>query len=329
MYSTANTSSHRISTLPEATYSYLCNINRDRNNISCAFKLMKMRLPACLCIAIIWTAAVVSAHALEVTDDRGVTIVLERPASRIVTLAPHLAEIAFAAGAGASLVGVSSFSNHPREARLLPVVASNSSIDLERLIALKPQLVLAWQSGNSPLQVARLEQLGYRVIVSEVRRLADIPRIIRLVGTIAGREAVADARAGRFERAIEDLRRQRANEPGVPVFVEIWHRPMLTVNGGHLISDAIRVCGGRNVFADAKVLVPLVSREQLLGARPQAIITGGFGSEKLQDWSSLKSVPAIRRGRIYVIDSELRQGQGPRVIEGIRAVCRQLETLPN
>ncbi len=290
---------------------------------------MKMRLPACLCIAIIWTAAVVSAHALEVTDDRGVTIVLERPASRIVTLAPHLAEIAFAAGAGASLVGVSSFSNHPREARLLPVVASNSSIDLERLIALKPQLVLAWQSGNSPLQVARLEQLGYRVIVSEVRRLADIPRIIRLVGTIAGREAVADARAGRFERAIEDLRRQRANEPGVPVFVEIWHRPMLTVNGGHLISDAIRVCGGRNVFADAKVLVPLVSREQLLGARPQAIITGGFGSEKLQDWSSLKSVPAIRRGRIYVIDSELLQGQGPRVIEGIRAVCRQLETLPN
>jgi iron complex transport system substrate-binding protein len=260
-----------------------------------------------------------------VNDDRGVAISLARPAERIVSLAPHLAEIAFAAGAGAKLVGVSSFSRRPTEAEQLPVVASYGRIDIERLIALRPDLVLAWRSGNSPLQVGRLERIGLRVLVTEVRTLADIPRIVRLVGVLSGGEAVAEARAKEFEDEITTLRNRYAGERRVAVYLEIWHKPMLTVNGAHLMSDALRLCGGRNVFAAAKTLTPLVSREQMLNAQPEAIVTSGFGSESAQAWGGLELVPAVRGRRIYAIDPDLLHAQGPHVLEGIRALCERLE----
>jgi len=273
----------------------------------------------------IMSGAAVGAHALQLKDDRGVTVSLERPAQRMVSLAPHLAEIAFAAGAGASLAGVSSFSRHPIEATRLPVVASHGRVDIERLIALRPDLVLAWQSGNSPLQIDRLKRLGVRVFVTEVRTLADIPRIVRLVGALAGSEVTAEASARQFENEIADLREHFAGQRRVTVFLEIWHRPMLTVNGAHLISDALRVCGGRNVFAAARTLTPLVSREEVLDARPEAIVTGSSGSEAPQAWRGLEPVPAVRNRRIHAIDPDLLHGQGPHAIKGVRALCEQLD----
>jgi iron complex transport system substrate-binding protein len=274
-------------------------------------------------------AAATGAHALQASDDRGVTISLGHPAERIVTLAPHLAEIAFAAGAGAKLAGVSSYSRHPAEAERLPVVASHGRVDIERLIALRPDLVLAWQSGNSPLQIDRLERIGIRVFVTEARGLADIPRIIRLVGALAGSAEVAETRARHFENEVADLRKRYAGERRVAVFLEIWHKPLLTVNGEHLISDALRLCGGRNVFSAAKTLTALVSREQILDARPEAIVTGGFGSEALQAWRGLELVPAVRNRRIYAIDPDWLHAQGPHVLEGIRALCERLELARN
>jgi len=271
------------------------------------------------------TAFAAESRALQLVDDRGVSISLERPAQRIVTLAPHLAEIAFSAGAGAKLVGVSSFSRYPAEAQRLPVVASAGRVDIERLIALKPDLVLAWRSGNAPLQVARLEHIGIPVFVTEVRVLADIPRIIRDVGVLGGSAEPADARAKEFATEAEALRERYAGRRGVPVLLEIWHRPMLTVNGAHLISDALRVCGGRNVFAAARTLTPLVSREQILAARPEVIITSGYGSDALPVWKGFEYVPAVRDHRIYAIDPDALSAQGPHVLEGVRAVCRQLD----
>jgi len=280
-------------------------------------------------VLVLVAGAAVDTRALKASDDRGVAIALGQPVGRIVTLAPHLAEIAFAAGADAKLAGVSSFSRHPAEAERLPVVASHGRVDIERLIALRPDLVLAWQSGNSPLQIDRLERIGMRVFVTEARTLADVPRIVRLVGALAGSAEVAETRARQFENEIAGLRNRYAGERRVAVFVEIWHTPLLTVNGGHLISDALRLCGGRNVFAAAKTLTPLVSREQVLDARPEVIVTGGFGSEALQAWRGLESVPAVRNRRIYAIDPDRFHAQGPHVLEGVRALCERLELARN
>lgn len=281
-------------------------------------------------IALAMVASVsAGAHALQLRDDRGVMVSLERPAERIVTLAPHLAEIAFAAGAGAKLVGVSTFTRHPAEAEHLPIVATFGRVDIERLIALRPQLILAWQSGNSPLQIGRLERLGLPVFVTEARSLADIPRIVRLIGVLTGSAEIAEVRARRFDSDIAELRRRHAGGRRIAVFLEIWYRPMLTVNGQHLASDALRLCGGRNVFAAAKVLTPLVSREQLLAARPEVIITTGFGTEEPQAWRGLDPIAAVRYHRIYAIDPDLLYGQGPRLLEGARVLCSRLERVRN
>jgi iron complex transport system substrate-binding protein len=280
------------------------------------------RLPA-LAIAAI---AAANAHALQVIDDRGATIRLDQPAQRIVSLAPHLAEIAFAAGAGKRLVGVSAVSRHPAEAARLPVVASHGAIDIERIIALQPDLVLAWRSGNPPLQIERLERLGFPVLETETSSLADVPRIIRLVGKLAGTESAAEESAEEVESQTRSLARRYAGASPVTVFVEIWHRPMLTLSGAHLVSDAIRLCAGRNVFAGARTLTPLVSREQVLVARPEAIVvTAGDGGEDLSAWRGFEPVPAVRRHRIYAIDPDLLYDQGPRVIEGVRALCERLD----
>src|SRR5215467_4212545 len=155
-----------------------------------------------LAALVLAAVATSSAHAVDVRDDRGATISLERTPERIVTLAPHLAAVAFAADAGSKLVGVSTFTRYPGEAANLPVVASYGRVDLERVIALRPQLVLAWRSGNPPMQIARLERLRLPVFVTETRTLADISRIVRLVGVLAGTDQVAEARAQRLERDI-------------------------------------------------------------------------------------------------------------------------------
>ena len=279
--------------------------------------------------ALALAAAAASAHALQVVDDRGTTISLERPPDRIVSLSPHLAEIAFAAGAGAKLVGVSTYTRHPPEAERLPVVASYGRVDVERLIALRPQLVLAWKSGNPALQIARLEALGVPVLVTETRSLADIPRVVRLVGTLAGSADVAETQARRFESELADLRGRYAGERRIAVFLEVWHSPMLTVNGEHLVSDALRLCGGRNVFAGVKPLTSLVSREQLLAARPEAIVTTGPGEETPLAWRGLELVAAVRYHRIYPMDPDLLYDQGPRFLEGVRALCARLELARN
>src|SRR5256885_1773457 len=276
----------------------------------------------------VFAAMPAAAYALQASDDRGVTMSLARPASRIVTLAPHLAEIAFAAGAGAKLAGVSSFSRHPAEAQRLPVVASYGRVDIERLIALRPDLVLAWRSGNSPLQIDRLERIGIRVFVTEARRLADIPRIVRLVGAVAGSAEVAEARARQFENEVADLRKRYAAERRVAVFLEIWHTPLLTVNGAHLISDALRLCGGHNVFAAAKTLTPLVSPEQILDAQPRAILTGGLRSEALQAGEGVETVPAGRNKRIFAVDPGWLHAHGAPRLRGVRALCERLAPAP-
>jgi iron complex transport system substrate-binding protein len=270
--------------------------------------------------------AVVAAQAtaaIQIRDDRGATVTLDAPARRIVTLAPHLAEIAFAVGAGERLVGVSNFSDFPPEAKRLPVIFDWGRVDYERVLALKPDIVLAWRSGTPALQVDRLERLGLKVVVTEVRRFADVAALMRLVGRIAGTEPKAGAQARAFERDVDGLRAQYSARPAVSVFLEIWHTPMITINGEHVFSEAIELCGGRNVFARARTATPLVSREQLLGARPQVVVTGSRAERDA--WRDLESVPAVRANRVYAVDANDLHRPGPRLLDGARSLCRVLD----
>lgn len=260
-------------------------------------------------------------------DDRGIAIRGDIAARRIVTLAPSLAEIVFAAGAGDRLVGVARYSDFPPEARKIPQIGDAARVDLERIVALQPDLILAWRSGNPARDVARLEGLGQRVFVTEPRKLSDIPRLLRTVGALAGSEALAQPAALAFEARLAELRARHAGRAPVRVFYEIWHQPLLTVNGEHMISDVIALCGGTNVFATVPLLTPVVTLEAVLHARPEVIVGGSSSVAPRQfvaQWrnhaiDALSNIPAF-----FVAPDDIQRAT-PRILNGARVICRHLE----
>jgi iron complex transport system substrate-binding protein len=267
------------------------------------------------------------AAAAPLADDRGRPLHLRAPASRIVTLAPGLTELAFAAGAGGKLVGVSAWSDYPEAARRLPQVGDSSRLDAERILLLGPDLLLGWLSGNPAGEIARLERLGLPVFAVEPARLADVPRVLRVIGALAGTEAEAERAAAAFEAEVSALRARYGARPRVSVFYEIWDEPLLTVNGEHIISDVIRLCGGRNVFADAPLLTPAVSPESLLAADPDVIIAS-VSSGAHAAARRLRKLPSLRAaagGRVFTVPADFIQRATPRIIEGARQVCEALE----
>ncbi|MBM3356891.1 MAG: cobalamin-binding protein [Betaproteobacteria bacterium] len=284
-----------------------------------------LRLPAAFLFLLLAVPA--AAAGIELADDRGVLVRLSAPARRIVALAPHLAELAFAAGAGDRLVGVARFSDHPPQAGTIAQIGDAARVDLERIIALKPGLILGWRTGNQAGDLERLGRLGYAVFVTEPARLPDIPRVLRAIGALAGTGATAERAAAAFENEMRALRARYGARPGVRVFYEVWHRPLITVNGAHIISGVIEICGGENVFARAAVLTPTISLEALAAARPEVAL-GGAGADDAgafaRRWAegplaALRGVPALH------VNPDHLQRSTPRILEGARAVCAHLE----
>jgi len=271
----------------------------------------------------------VAALRAEITlhDDRGRDLTLERPAQRIVSLAPHLTELLFAAGAGATLVGTAALSDYPPPARDIPVIGDSAAIDVERIMALKPDVVLAWMSGNPPAEIARLEQLGLRVFATEPRSLAVIADDIALLGRLAGTERTAAAAAAQFRGDVAALRREYQGRRKVSVFYQVWHEPLMTVNGNQVISEVIDLCGGRNIFAGLKTLVPSVSLEAVLAADPEAIVTTSEqpAAQALGIWRRWTQMRAVRNGNLLVIPPDEISRPTPRLLIGARRLCEQLD----
>jgi len=264
---------------------------------------------------------------IQVRDDTGSNITLRAPAKRIVSLAPHVTELLFAAGAGDSLVGVDSYSNFPPEATRLPVVGSHERLNLEAILALKPQLLVAWQSGNVRTQVEQLGNLGIPVFYSEPRRLEDIASNLERLGLLAGTSAVANKAAREFRLRLGGLTASYAGQLPVRTFYQIWHQPLMTINGEHLISQIISLCGGQNVFASLESLAPVVDREAVLRADPQIIIASGVAKQQpewLENWKQWPQLSATRFDQLYFIEPDLIQRHTPRILDGANIMCRQL-----
>jgi iron complex transport system substrate-binding protein len=246
----------------------------------------------------------------------------------VVSLAPHLTEVVYAAGAGEQLVGAVSYSDYPEEARAIPRVGSYDSVSYETLLSLKPDLVLAWHEGNGEDVVTRLRSLGLNVYVSEPRALEDVAESLRVVGVLTGNEQAANAAASRFMQQLNALRETYSSREPVTVYYQIWNEPLLTLNGDHLISDVVRLCGGRNVFADAMPLVSRISVESVLRANPQVIIASGMDKarpEWLDDWREWSAMTAVKNDQLYFIPPDILQRHTPRIIEGATLMCEKLQ----
>ena len=288
-----------------------------------------MRLAVCrmlLCAAALpWASATAGIQAI---DDAGHTVTLPAPARRIVSMAPHLTELLFAAGAGSRVVGASAFSDYPEAARSLPRVGDHAQLDLERIVALQPDLIVVWRHGNSAQQLAHLAALGIPVYASESRTLEGISSSLRRLGHLSGSDAAANLEADRFDAELASLRATYARRRELRVFYQIWPQPLLTVNREHLISQALATCGARNVFADLHALTPTVGAEAVVTADPDAIATGSTdqkGVDDLATWRRLGALRATRLGNLLVTDSDKLHRQSSRIVEGVTELCKQLD----
>lgn len=288
-----------------------------------------MRLKIRLFAALTATFLAAGAHAdLVFTDDSGREVRLPEPARRIVALAPHIAETLFAAGAGSRVVGTVDYSDYPPAAKQLPRVGGYSRIDLEAIVALKPDLVIAWESGNNMAQADKLRGLGLTVYISQPNRMEDVARQLERYGQLAGTSAVADAEARRFRERLTALQAANAGKPKVRAFYQIWKAPLTTVGGPQIISDAIRLCGGDNVFGHLKQMAPKVTLEAVIEADPEAIIATGMGDAKpewLHDWDKWKNMTAVRRDNLFHINPDIMQRHTPRILDGTTKLCAHLD----
>jgi iron complex transport system substrate-binding protein len=273
--------------------------------------------------------AIASANAaadVRARDDAGNDVILARPAMRIVTLAPHAAELVFAAGAGARLVGTVRRSDHPPQARAVPVIGDVHALDLERIVALRPDLVVTWPY-TTPAQVATLRRRGIAVFTTDPPTIDGIASDIERLGVLAGTSDPARGAAAAFRARFARVARATASATPVRVFYQVWDSPLFTIGGGHLISQGIRACGGQNVFESIRVPAPQVSVEAVVAARPEVIVAGADGAVRpafLDDWRRWRDVPAVRAGRLHVVDADRLHRPGPRFVEGLEALCEAI-----
>ena len=268
----------------------------------------------------------VGAAAIRVTDDTGAVVQLSAPARRIVSLAPHATELLFAAGAGERVVGVVAGSNFPPEAARLPVIGDVFALDLERIVALKPDLIVTWPYTTTP-QVAMLRDRGIAVFTTDPRTIDGIAADLERLGELAGTRSEAQRAATAFRAAVADATRTVAQRRRLRLFYQIWDTPVFTIGGGSLITQAIAACGGDNVFAGLALPAPTVSVEAVLAGRPDVIVAGTDGAARprwLDAWTRWRELPAARDGNLFVVDANLLHRPGPRFAEGVAQLCSVL-----
>ena len=284
-----------------------------------------------LCVLFLLVSASARAD-IQVLDSAGRVVSLDAPAERIVALAPHIVENLFSAGAGAKLVGTVDYADHPAQARDITRLGSAYAWSLESVVAMTPDLVVLWGSGNGMSALPQLERLGLTVYVSEPRTLDDISASIRDFGLLAGTSETAEKNASLFDSDMGALRREYSHRTQLSVFYQIWNSPLQTINGEHMISAVIALCGGRNMFADTQQLAPQVSLESVLDRDPDAIVASGMGESRpewLDTWRQYPQLAAVQSGALLHIHPDLIQRPTMRIAQGAESLCKQLDAVRN
>ena len=266
------------------------------------------------------------AGAATVRDDAGNMVTLDKPAARVIAMAPHVTELLFAAGGGDRIVGAVNYSDYPEAAKRIPRIGSNREIDLERVIAMKPDLIVAWMHNNSERQIEMVRKLGVPVFLSDPQTLEGIPENVARLGQLMGTGAVANSVAGELRKQLASLRARYAGRPTVRAFYQVWDKPLYTLSGKHIVTDALRLCGGENIFDKLTVTAPIVSVESVLQADPEAIFgtaEKNYGGVKL--WKPYATLTATRNGNLFTVDGDLLNRAGPRMIAGTALMCEKLE----
>ena len=283
-----------------------------------------IKLTALFCTAVCVCA---SARAdINVRDDDGNLVTLKKPAQRIIAMAPHVTELLYAAGGGDKIVGTVTYADYPEAAKLLPRVGDNRQVDLERVIAMKPDLIVVWMHGSSERQVEILRQLKVPIFHSEPKKLDGIADSLIRLGQLMGTESVANAAALEIRGQFAAMAQKYGKRSPVRLFYQVWDKPLYTLSNGSIVSDAMRLCGGVNIFGDLAVTAPVVGIEAVLQADPEAIFgtaEKNYGGVNL--WRQYPNMQADKRDNLFTLNGELLNRAGPRMVPGTQALCEKLD----
>lgn len=293
------------------------------------FKYAGSEIPAGVFITIfcLLVLAANDLHAVTVTDDTGARVTLQHPARRIISLAPYVTELLYAAGAGNKIVGAVRFSYYPEAAKSIPRIGDTNKLDLERIVALNPDLIVAWKS-SAAADTAILRSMHIPIYVSEPRSLRTIAHSINVLGSLSGTSDAAHKASTAFLDRLALLRKKYSHKPVITVFYQFWNDPIFTINGRHIISSVMRLCGGRNVFANMHILSAQVSLESVIKANPEVIIASGTGRKRpawLNEWNKWPELTAVKHHQIYYIPPDFIQRQTPRILHGAAMMCKFLD----
>jgi iron complex transport system substrate-binding protein len=270
----------------------------------------------------------VASAAVTVKDDVGNTVTLAQPAKRIISLAPHVTEDLFAIGAGDLIVGTVNYSDYPPAANQIERIGGYNGFDLERIRALKPDLIIGWATGNPERQLDQIKTLGIPMFLTFSKKMSDVPGVLERMGEMTAQPVGAAKAAKQFREQLAQLEKTYSGRKPVRVFYQIWDRPLMTINNTQIISDVMRTCGAVNVFGTLADLTPKVDVEAVLAANPDAIMTSGEPGVKadwMAGWKKWKNLSATKNNHFYVLPKDSVNRMGPRLVDGARAMCEAVE----
>jgi iron complex transport system substrate-binding protein len=268
---------------------------------------------------------------ITVTDDMGNNFSFKKPLKRIISLAPHITELLFSAGARDQIIATVSYSDYPEAAKKIPRIGSYKKIDLEKIIELRPELVIAWSSGGSLEQIKEMQRIGLKIFFSEPRKFSDIAKNIKTLGKLLGTESKANNVSNNFLQELNTLQQQYKNRSSVSVFYQVWQSPLVTINKDHLITQVIEFCGGTNVFGNLSARAPRIAIESILSINPDVIIIG-INDQRIDwadNWKKWPSLKAVKNQRVFTINADLIVRQTPRILQGTRLMCEYIDSVRN
>ncbi|MEP7243366.1 MAG: cobalamin-binding protein [Gammaproteobacteria bacterium] len=281
---------------------------------------------AIFCAAVLFASANLSA--ITVADDAGRKLTLPHVPRKIISIAPGATEMLFAAGAGKRVIATVEFSDEPPEARNVPRIGDSNAIDMERVVALRPDVVVIWEGGSNIAQVAQLEKLGVPLYRQKVEKLSDLPASLRRLGVLAGTQSVAEKAAANVESRLTQLARTYGGRANISVLLEVWNRPVYTVGGTHMMSDALHLCGATNVFGDLKSQGPAVDIEAIIARNPDVIVAvapPGAAKDWLEDWKRFASLEAVRNKGLIPFEDQRLSRLGPSAVGATEALCKAID----
>jgi len=287
------------------------------------------RLQLCLAIILLACGVVARAGEIALSQADGSTLLLASPATRVVTLSPHLAELVFAAGAGGRLVATVEYSNYPQAAENIPRIGDAYRLDAERIVALRPDLVIAWDSGNPRAAIEQLRSFGVPVWAVEIREPLEIADTLEAIGLATAQESSARRESESIRKRLDKLASNYRGAADLTYFYQVGERPLFTINGEQLISKGLRMCGATNVFGAEPGIAFQVGYESVIVANPDALFapSSDGGGDPLSAWREWPAMKAVQRDALFLLPADAVSRATPRFLDALELACGLLDGL--